>query len=147
MATVFLNSNRFPPLILSRFNQEHHMKHAITFSILLFVAAGCTSAFRTHVATLDTTVRPAKVGEIVLYKHGTKPDKAHKEIAYFTLASHGGREASVLSAFLQLARDRGADALIMDKPEIVGPDEGRQGTKGGGVVNFRGRAIVWKSHE
>jgi hypothetical protein len=115
------------------------------FAILIITAAiftGCTFETRTNVAALDSTPRAAKTGDIEVFLHGNKPTRAYKEIALYSLASHGGEEAYVLQGFIQLAKKQGADGILFDdsKIQLVG---GRDNIKDGGVGTFQGVAIIW----
>lgn len=118
-------------------------KHVFILQALaLALLAGCAFEKRTNVAMLDTTSRPAAVGDIQVFLHGQMPTRPYKAIAMYSLASHGGEAANVLSGFIALAKKEGADALIFDDSGIrlVGTDDE---IKEGGVGTFQGTAIVW----
>lgn len=91
---------------------------------------------------LDSAQRPASVGDIQVFRHGQMPTRPYKEIAVYSLASHGAETANVLNGFIKLARTEGADALIFDDSAIqmVGREDD---VKAGGVGTFQGTAIIW----
>jgi hypothetical protein len=105
--------------------------------------AGCTFAMRTNIATLDSTPRPPTKGDVEVFLKGRQPTRRYKEIALYTLASHGGEEANAVQGFVKLARKQGADALLMDGMAVVLQGQRDENMKGGGVANFRATAIVW----
>lgn len=89
---------------------------------------------------------------------GKRPVRSYKEIALYTLASHGEYEAKAIGGFLKLARKHGADAVLIDRVATVRAERGGKivdadaRMEGGGVaavVNplaacvFRATAIVW----
>lgn len=94
------------------------MKGSALLTLAIVLLSGCSFATRTRVATFDSTQRPAKVGDIEVFRHGQTPTRQYKEIAAYSLASHGGESANVLEGFIELARKQGADALIFDDSGI-----------------------------
>lgn len=118
------------------------IKNSLLLTLAIALLSGCSFATRTRVATLDSTQRAAKVGNIEVFRHGQMPTRQYKEIAAYSLASHGGESANVLQGFIELARKQGADALIFDDSgiQMIG---GKDNIKDGGVGIFQGTAIVW----
>jgi hypothetical protein len=118
------------------------MKTIVILTLLLGFCFGCSFATRTKVAMLDSTSRPATGGDVQVFRHGQTPTRPYKEIAVYSLASHGGEAANVLQGFIDFARKQGADASIFDDSGIMmtGSDND---IRDGGVGTFQGTAIVW----
>ena len=146
------------------------MKTVLLLLCSVAFLAGCTSAQRTHIAWLDTAYEPGKgghgpipaletqrllsqpaKGNVEVFHQGHLPERAYREIAFFSVDGNGNEEADAIQGFVDLARHAGADAVILDLPSNSRDSKNEPIPVPVLLANqryiFHATAIVWKKDE
>ena len=107
--------------------------------------ASCTFAMRTSVATLDSTPRSAKTGNLEVYQQGKKPTRPYKEIALFTVDGEGREEADavLIDRTATFKREGGGKIVSTETKEGVEAGAGETIFYPNGHAVFRATAVVW----